>query len=447
MTLRYFEGPAGTGKTHNVVAEALALVNGGILGDYNRVLALTFMNGARRRLQSRLSRHAPFRRRYECQTFDVFARTLAARRNSLVRSRPEIAERAADLNEFDGPCSIAGSLLETEQIADWVAASFPVVLVDEAQDLDEHRLRILQGIAGPCHVLAAADEFQCLTAGRDTGAVIGWLEGAGETTRLVQPMRTTLPGLLAAAGAVRDRRDIRAVLAQSQRARGPTWNGRGFRLLETHAANAGLVAWTIANEISLRPGPTAILTPDSQSRLIRDAIDKLSERRWNRQGGQAFGPYPCVWEAGDRQIAASLLEEIAFPNRANFDEARAALQPSAGNAAIASVLRRLDRRRRVHGQTEFVRADIAEMVNAAVRDQSRLGLRAGSQHTAMTIQRAKNREFQNVVVLWPHTAAGEPEQLRRLLYNAITRAINHCSVIVLGRGRLGGPPFSPQQEP
>ena len=205
MILRYFEGAAGTGKTHNVVAEALELVNGGILGEHNRVLALTFMNGARRQLRSRLSGHAPFRRRYECQTFDVFARTLAARRSSLVRSRPEIAERAAGLNEFDGPCSVAGSLLETGQIADWVAASFPVVLVDEAQDLDEHRLRILQRLAGPCHVLAAADEFQCLTEGRNTGAVIGWLESAGETTRLVQPMRTALPGLLAAASAVRDR--------------------------------------------------------------------------------------------------------------------------------------------------------------------------------------------------------------------------------------------------
>jgi superfamily I DNA/RNA helicase len=60
----------------------------------------------------------------------------------------------------------------------------------------------------------------------------------------------------------------------------------------------------------------------------------------------------------------------------------------------------------------------------------------------MTIQRAKNREFQNVIVLWPHTATGSPEHLRRLLYNAITRAIGHCSVIVLGQGRLNGPPFA-----
>jgi DNA helicase IV len=60
----------------------------------------------------------------------------------------------------------------------------------------------------------------------------------------------------------------------------------------------------------------------------------------------------------------------------------------------------------------------------------------------MTIQRAKNREFPNVIVLWPYSATGSPEHLRRMLYNAVTRATTHCSVIVLGQGRLNGVPFS-----
>ncbi|MGE0146198.1 MAG: ATP-binding domain-containing protein [Parvibaculaceae bacterium] len=61
----------------------------------------------------------------------------------------------------------------------------------------------------------------------------------------------------------------------------------------------------------------------------------------------------------------------------------------------------------------------------------------------MTVQRAKNREFRNVIVLWPHTAAGSAEHLRRLLYNGITRAQNHCTVIVLGQNRLNVAPFAP----
>jgi superfamily I DNA/RNA helicase len=60
----------------------------------------------------------------------------------------------------------------------------------------------------------------------------------------------------------------------------------------------------------------------------------------------------------------------------------------------------------------------------------------------MTIQRAKNREFPNVIVLWPHTATGSAEHQRRLLYNAITRAQIQCTVIVIGQNRLNAPPFA-----
>jgi hypothetical protein len=61
----------------------------------------------------------------------------------------------------------------------------------------------------------------------------------------------------------------------------------------------------------------------------------------------------------------------------------------------------------------------------------------------LTIQRAKNRAFPNVIVLWPHTAIGSAEHLRTLHYNGITRAQNYCTVIVLGQSRLNAPPFAP----
>jgi superfamily I DNA/RNA helicase len=78
-----------------------------------------------------------------------------------------------------------------------------------------------------------------------------------------------------------------------------------------------------------------------------------------------------------------------------------------------------------------------------MRNRLRLGFRQQRGDLVMTIQRAKNREFPNVIVLWPHTATGSPDHLRRLLYNGITRAQSHCTVIVLGQGRLDAPPFAP----
>ena len=111
MRLDFFEGPAGTGKTYNLIGRASELVDAGVLGNDRKVLALTFMNGARRRLEATLSVERVFRRRFECQTFDVFARTITARRTSLLRGNAAVAERALDLNEFDRPCSLAASLL------------------------------------------------------------------------------------------------------------------------------------------------------------------------------------------------------------------------------------------------------------------------------------------------------------------------------------------------
>src|SRR5208282_236448 len=97
MTFDFFEGAAGTGKTYNLVGRAGVLVQEGALGEGHKLLALTFMNGARRRLDARLGENPLFRRRFDCQTFDVFARTLAARRRSLITQAMQ--EQAAALNE------------------------------------------------------------------------------------------------------------------------------------------------------------------------------------------------------------------------------------------------------------------------------------------------------------------------------------------------------------
>ena len=55
MSLRLFEGPAGSGKTTHLFEALAAILETRSLGDHERVLALTKMHGSRRRvpLQSR----------------------------------------------------------------------------------------------------------------------------------------------------------------------------------------------------------------------------------------------------------------------------------------------------------------------------------------------------------------------------------------------------------
>lgn len=444
MTFDFFEGAAGTGKTHNLVGRAGELVQDGALGEGRRLLALTFMNGARRRLDARLGENPAFRRRFDCQTFDVFARTLAARRRSLIT--PAMQAQADALSEFDGPCALAAALLEQEAVRRWVARSFPLVLVDEAQDLDEHRLRILQGLSPTCRIVAAADAFQCLQNGRDTAPLMGWLEGAGQTHRLTQVRRTTQQGLLAAALAVREGRDVKAVLTARTAQNGTSWSGAGFRLVEASIKNnnSGLLAWVIANDINQRQGSVVILTPDSNHQVIRAALQTVqTKQQIYKNSGVTFGPYPHTWDRHDNEEADALLADIVLPETTSCADLRALLTPLAGHAAIAQAISRMERLRRAHGQSAFTAEQVTEFVKESVRNRSRLGFRQQRGHLAMTIQRAKNREFPNVIVLWPHTATGSPEHLRRLLYNGITRAQNHCTVIVLGQNRLNAPPFAP----
>jgi hypothetical protein len=172
-------------------------------------------------------------------------------------------------------------------------------------------------------------------------------------------------------------------------------------------------------------------------------METVNTRVWNRNNGQTFGPYPHAWDRNDTEEADALLAGIALPETCSCADLRAALMPLAGHAAIAQTISRIDRLRRVQGKTGFTAAQVIELVRDSVRNRARLGFQPHRGHFAMTIQRAKNREFPNVVVLWPHSVTGSPEHLRRLLYNAITRARNHCSVIVLGQGRLNTPPFAP----
>jgi hypothetical protein len=208
-------------------------------------------------------------------------------------------------------------------------------------------------------------------------------------------------------------------------------------------ANHALLSWAIANDIAQRQGPVAILTPDAGSAIIRAALATLHTRQWTRNNGTTFGPYPHTWDRHDDEEAEALLDGIVLPETASCADLRALLTPLAGHSAIAQTISRMDRLRRVHGQAAFTAAQVTEFVRDSMRNRSRLGLQQHRGHLAMTIQRAKNREFPNVIVLWPRTATGSAEHLRRLLYNAITRAQNHCTVIVLGQGRVNAPPFAP----
>ena len=106
-------------------------------------------------------------------------------------------------DQYDAQCDAAGFLLERSEVRGWAAASFPIVLVDEAQDLKPQRLRMLCALAQSARALIAADEFQCLDVTLRPNPLIGWMRGACQPEVLDQVRRTNVPALLAAAIAIR----------------------------------------------------------------------------------------------------------------------------------------------------------------------------------------------------------------------------------------------------
>lgn len=421
-----------------MVALARQLIENDALGEGQRMLALTFMNGARRRLTSSLNAEASFRRKFDCLTFDSFAQSLAKRRSAKLTD--EMRQQAEGLGQFHEPCFLASELLKDAEVHRWVARTYPLVLVDEAQDLDVYRQGIVLGLKEGCTTVVAADSFQCLSDGQETAHFIDQLLGAGTTHSLTRSHRTNKGGLLAVALAVRSAESILDVL--NEETIGNTdrvhWVGEGIELLEVPATD-GLLAWNLAFQLRLGSDDVAILTPDSKNTIIRRAINTVIEK----QGPWPHRAFPVSWEGDENSLAGELTEAMKIPASASYDEVCALLEKHLEEPMVKTVDQRVRRLHRVTGQVEFEKDQLISFVSDAVRTNTRLGFKKSAKIKAMSIHAAKNREFDRVIVLWPQSAAGSDEHKRRLLYNAMTRAKSHCTIIVLGNGRLNLAPFAP----
>lgn len=256
--------------------------------------------------------------------------------------------------------------------------------------------------------------------------------------------RTSQSGILKVAQAIRDAQQIVSVLIEDKK--WSSWKGPGFKLIEI-AAKKELLAWTISHELKDCDGSAVLLTPDTTSKLVQDAVNLVRSRPYGykTRPNFKFSPFSIEWDWNDTErtnaVCAQLelpamcdLQSIAGPVGVNY---RPSLDTgTCTNATDSSGYRR----------ASVSTANSKPMVAEAVRDVRRFGGRRTPTRAAMSIQRAKNREFQNVIVLWPYSVTGSDERMRRLLYNAVTRSQKKCVVIALGKDRLSKPPFAPRIE-
>lgn len=422
MIVAAFEGAAGTGKTHRLMEELRREVAGRALCAHERVLALTFMHGARSRLDSRLREIDEIQGRFHATTLDSFAWRLCQRWRLLVASLGHVIPGEHD---FDATCDLAATLLDRSDVRAWVSASYPVAVVDEAQDLSSERSMIVERMAGTCRVLLAFDEFQCLDPNLRPLPLWAWLLEVCVPTRLDRCWRTDDAEFLEAAHSVRGQRAVRV-------------NGRRFKVAVT-PGRPNLAATYLANFIAWRRGGSvAVLTP-SRSGGFSDAVVQLVCE--GPVGRQQNGPFPIRWESTDSAQRDAICREIAMPGLSTVADALARLDRHSHLPAVRNAMKWIQRRHRVTGSDDVTADDVRRHIDRAFAAQRRHKSRFDGQFTAMTIQQAKNREFDHVVVVCPYRVPNDEERKRRLLYNAITRARRSCLVLVQGHELVEMPPF------
>lgn len=419
MSLHALTGGAGCGKTHQLMARVAEHLQEQPLLSGQKVMALTFMHGSRRRLDERLASAALPGRAYECATIDSFAGRIARRWESLLSVLGLVVPAVSD---YAGTCAAAAALLAQDGVAAWVARSYPVILLDEAQDLDHERLGILSALAPHVTLFAAADEFQCLDEALRPSPACAWLAKAEHKTQLTRPRRTNVPTLLAAAAA------LRAGAA-------PVSDGA---FLVKPGFQVALAATFLANELGwygVRKS-VAVITP-SGGKFATDVVDWVGQRTTKQRNG----PFSIRWERSEDKMLSEYLGKLTLAAHLSPTEAKEIIGSAGDDRVLGEVSNYLDRHRRAKGRKLFTSQEIEAVVRQSFANRRRFGSENARGIRAMTVHGAKNREFDNVVVLWPAAIKGDVEHKRRLLYNATTRAKSRCLVLVQSRDALTKPPF------
>ncbi|MEQ9145418.1 MAG: AAA family ATPase [Parvibaculaceae bacterium] len=416
MPFLAFEGPAGTGKTYRLMEEVRGHAAQLLRAD-QQVLGLTFMHGARRRLDESFVAAPETRGKSHVTTIDSFAA-------HLVRRWSPLAPAIADFTQFDEVCDACGMLLERPEILNWVTETFPIVAIDEAQELSPSRLRIARAFADAAHLVVAADEFQCLDEQIDTAPFLEWF-ATGNVERLEIVRRTNRRGLLDAGVALRaGKRPI---------------PGSGLSIRYQFPAQ---VKFAVGHALRNGTGSRAVLVAPGSARWANELIPLLAAGL--RSKNQQVPPLPIAWESAPSNEAQTLAEALFGADELiHCDDLIGRTETlDVKPVWLDTLIQSVEMARRAHGIRHWDMQSLSSLCAKKANLQRAYCRSSMSGIPVMSIQAAKNRQFRDVVVLWGPGVHGDADHQRRLLYNAISRAEYTCTVIVRTQQLLASPPFS-----
>jgi superfamily I DNA/RNA helicase len=424
MSLSAFDGPAGSGKTHSAIEQLRAELLGVPLGNTQRILALTYMHGARIRLHEQLEKIAELRGRYDASTLDSLAWRICRRWRTRIR---ELGHPIPAEDDYGANATLSALLLTEEHVRKWVAHVYPAILIDEAQDLDLARLAIIDELAKSCRVIIAFDEFQCLNPRNRPAPVMSWIQGRCRLITLAGSKRTSESRLLSAANQIRDGK--------------PVAGGGVFKIVEAPSnKTAGPVfAATIIGYEMLKDGTFAILTPSKDANYAIDIVALLQTKPVGKD--KNVGPFAVRWETGDDRLF-DLREQLRDDAAFTLEEIGSLLSPFLHVSCVDMTLSMIKRMHNAGGTDTFSTETVVKILDRSIAAARQFNRSVPERRLAMTIHQAKNREFDRVAVIWPYKIPPSPEDRRRLLYNAVTRARKSCIVVVQHGSLLKEAPFA-----
>lgn len=423
----YITGQAGTGKTTLLLGKTVAYARELLTQPHQQLLAMAYMHGARRRLESSIEDDPECRRIPRAvSTIDSFALALVNRwRTALGINLPICAaparcterfERHSRLHlPFDEITASAASLLARSTVARIVCSSYPIVIIDEFQDCVGSKLDFVRAIGDASQLILAADAFQLLSPDAVGCPAVDWVErlcesGIREHLKLTEPCRFSAnPQILLAARALRE---------QSRLAE---------QTIPVYYGPANPSAWRIMERLMLGwygpcwKGTTAIICP-SGGGVVDDVLKSLAEQSTKR------GFYPIRWnrQATSEEDLAKVHTNLGVTND-HLDDAEWEPTSVTTDMHAAEVVERVYRFAHLRGLRHIPKHLLSSFAEQVVH-ASRAYSKSSGRFVVTTVHGAKNREFDNVCVLWSYQIPPDPELQRRLLYNAITRAKINCIV-------------------
>jgi hypothetical protein len=281
-------------------------------------------------------------------------------------------------------------------------------------------LDFVKPLATYSDLVLAADDFQLLDSDDSACQAIDWVKELERNQRaaieeLEMCQRTSSQALLQAARCLRE----------NVRSKGPT-------IPVVCCPNYGPAAWKIIQNLVMNgrgggwKGTSALITP-SKVRFVNQVIDSCANQLTKR----GFRPIHWHEELTGEEELTQILECLGL-GECSIDGNAAWCLPSEDLDNFSScVCDRITRFSELRGIESIPKYVAAMHVDKLVHER-RSYSPCSSKQIATTVHGAKNREFDNVFILWPYQVKGGPERQRRLLYNGITRSKKNCMVLVQG---------------